>query len=189
MNGQTAALRPLQLPALVLAGVLAAAAMLLYASGRFAGAMEDAHSTLERQLTDANIHLQRLRTQEASFRSDAEAYGHLAVQGLQGPEQRLAWVHLLQTLPAELGIARADYQLAAQRPFARLPTDGGGPLRLSSTAITLQVEAVHEGRLLNFLQQLQARTPGLLVMRSCQLEPQLGTVHASCALDWITLDP
>lgn len=189
MSRRTDALLPLQLPAMVLAGVLAAAAMLLYASGRFAGAMEDAHSTLSHQLTDANIRMQRLRVQEASFRSDAEAFERLAAQGLQGPEQRLRWVHLLQTLPSEAGVSRADYQLSAQRPFARLPTDGGRPLGLSSTGIALQIEAVHEGRLLQFLQQLQARTPGLLVTRSCQLESRAGPVRASCQLDWITLDP
>ena len=189
MSSSPDALRPLQLPALVLAGVLAGAAMLLYASGRFASAMEDAHSALDHQLTDANIHLQRLRSQEASFRSDAEAFSRLAAQGLQGPEQRLRWVKLLQTLPAELDVTRADYQLAAQRPFALLPTDGGAPLRLSSTGVTLQIEAAHEGRLIRLLQQLQTRTPGLLVLRSCQIDAQQGPVRASCTLDWITLDP
>lgn len=183
------ALSPLQLPVLVLIAVIAVATLLLYASGRFAGAMEDRHSELSHQLTDANVRLQRMRTHEASYRSDAEAYGSLAAHGLQGPEQRLAWVHLLQTLPAASGVQRADYQLSAQRPFARLPTDGGRPLQLSATTVNLQFEAVHEGRLLAFLQQLKERTPGMLVLRTCQLESQLGPVHGSCSADWITLDP
>lgn len=182
-------LQPLKLPALVLAGVLAGAALLLYASGRFGSAMADAHSALEHQLTEANIRLQLLRSQEASFRSDAEAYGRLAAQGLQGPERRLEWLALMRSLPGESGLSRADFQLAAQRPFARLPTDGGRPLRLSATAVTLQMEAVHEGRLLDFLDRLRTRTPGLLVLRSCELESQAGPVRANCSLDWITLDP
>jgi hypothetical protein len=189
MNSATSSLQPLKFPAAVLTVTLALAAILLYGSGRFASAMEDAHSALEHQLTDANIRLQQLRNQEKSFRSDAEAFHKLELAGLKGPEQRLAWVDLLRSLPAETGVSRADYQLLPQRPFARLPTDSGGPLRLSATQINLQVEAAHEGRLLAFLDRLQSRTPGLLVTRSCQLEGTQGPVRTSCTLDWITLDP
>ena len=189
MNRWGDILVPLKLPALVLAGVIGLAILLLYASNRYEGAMEDAHSEVAGQLTDANIRLQRLHTQEASFRSDAEAFRRLEAQGVRGPEQRLRWVSLMQHLPDETGVAQLSFQLAAQRPFARLPTDSGGPLRLSATAVSLQLEAVHEGRLLRFLEMLQARTPGLLVVRACQLESSTGPVRANCSLDWITLDP
>jgi hypothetical protein len=189
MNRWAEILVPLKLPALVLASVIGLAILLLYASGRYSGAMEDAHSEVAGRLTDANIRLQRLHSQEASFRSDAEAFGRLEAQGVRGPEQRLRWIDLMRQLPAEAGVARASFQLAAQRPYARLPTDSGGPLRLSATAVSLQLEAVHEGRLLRFLDALQTRTPGLLVVRACQLEGGSGPVRASCNLDWITLDP
>ena len=189
MNRWADILIPLKLPALVLAGVIALAVLLLYASSRFSGSMQDAHSEVAGRLTDANIRLQRLHSQEASFRSDAEAFRRLEAQGVRGPEQRLRWVDLMQHLPEETGVGQASFQLAAQRPFARLPTDSGGPLQLSATAVSLQLEAAHEGRLLRFLEALQARTPGLLVVRACQLESGSGPVRASCNLDWITLDP
>ncbi|MDE3012183.1 MAG: hypothetical protein KGI67_14965, partial [Pseudomonadota bacterium] len=139
MSRRADLLEPLKLPALVLAGVLLAAVLLLYGSGRFANAMADAHSELERRLTDANIHLQRLRGQHANLQTDAEAFARLAEHGLAGPEQRLALVHLMQVLPGETGVDQAAYQLAAQRAYARLPSDGGAPLNLSASAMTLQL--------------------------------------------------
>ena len=113
----------------------------------------------------------------------------LEAHGIRGPEQRLRWVDLMRQLPGETGVDHVSFQLAPQRPFARLPTDSGGPLQLSASAVTLQAEGIHEGRLLRFLEALQARTPGLLVIRACELERTAGPVHANCSLDWITLDP
>ena len=180
---------PLRLPAAVLASALLLAGALVYGSGRFAGAMEDAHSALEHDLTEANIRLQRMRNQETNFRYDAAAYQQLEAQGLRGPEQRLAWVGLVATLEQQIGLTRVDYQLAMQRPYAVLPVESGPSLQLSATAITLHAEGVHEGRLLDFLEGLRKRTPGLLVLRSCRMEGQLGPVRADCSLDWITLQP
>jgi hypothetical protein len=177
---------------MVLGGALLAAALLLYASGRFSGAMEEAHSTLVHQITDVSIRLQRMRNREANFRSDAEAFQRLEVQGIKGPEQRLAWVHLMERLPRESGLLRSDYQLAAQRPYARIPADEGGVVRLSATQVSVQIDAAHEGRLVDFLDRLERGAPGLLVPRSCSFESASrsgGTVSARCLFDWMTLDP
>ena len=185
-------LRPLQLPVLVVAATLTAALLLLFATGRYEGAMEEAHSALERESNDAGIRLIRARNRDASFRTDGEVYRRLERQGLKGPEQRLRWVTLMETLPGEARLGRSSYQLDAQRPYARIAGDEGGQLRFSATRVTLDLEAAHEGRLLDFLARLETRVPGLLVTRSCAFDanaPPLDQVRGHCVLDWITLDP
>ena len=186
------ALFPLRLPMAVLAATVLFAALLLYLSGRFAGSMEDTHSEIERGVNDVRIRLLRMHNREANMRADSEAYQELAQHGLLGPERRLEWVRVMSALPQASGLTRSDYQISPQRPFARFASDEGHELKLSARRISLQISAVHEGRLLSFLNRLEASTPGLLLLRSCDFDSNAGTtddVHAHCKLDWITLDP
>ncbi len=183
---------PLRLPLLVLAVTLGMSALLDYASGQFAGNMEAVQSRLQQDLHDVRLRQMQARNREASFRVDAETYGQLERRGLVGPEQRLAWVALVRRLSAAQGLSRSDFQLAAQRPYARLASDEGGSLRLSASRSSLTLEAAHEERILAFLDDLMAAAPGLLLLQGCQMEAARAAsvlVTARCNLDWITLEP
>lgn len=180
-------LRP---PLLALGIALGLAGLLVLAAGHFSGQIEDNQSVLVRTLADARIHLQHLRTREASFRADAEAYAQLVQRGVEGPEQRVAWATLAGTQARRHGLTRADWQLGVQHPFGRYAAEDGRPITFSATRVQLQLEAPHEGRLLDFLDGLQVATPGWLVLRECQFDgATAGHVAARCTLDWMTLDP
>ena len=184
-------LAPLHLPLLVLLVTLAGAALLVFGASHFAGSMEDSQSRLEHDLNEARIRKMQARNREAGFRTDADTYHQLMLRGLRGPEQRLTWVDETGALARQFGLSRSDYQLAPQRPFAQVASDEGKVVRIHATRVTLSLDAPHEGRLLGFLQALDARIPGLLLARQCQFDSSGGDVplvHASCSLDWLTLD-
>ncbi len=191
MSRPKPSIAPLHVPLLVLLVTLACAALLDYATSRFLTDMEDSQSRLEHDVSETRIRKLQIRNREASFRADADAFRQLELRGIRGPEQRLAWVAITEALAREFRLSRSDYQLAAQRPFAQIATDEGKVVRLNASRVAVSLDAAHEGRLLGFLQGLDARVPGLLLARQCQFDSSGGDtplVHANCSLDWVTMD-
>jgi hypothetical protein len=86
------------------------------------------------------------------------------------------------------------YEIAPQQVFQISPEISTGELELRGSKMKLQMELLHEGDLLNFLDDL--KTKGLYTVQDCTLKrintiaetPLSPRLAAECNLYWLTID-
>ncbi|HQT26697.1 MAG TPA: hypothetical protein PLK99_08910, partial [Burkholderiales bacterium] len=79
-------------------------------------------------------------------------------------------------------------------PQEKIP--GSGPYSLNVNRATVNLDLLHEGRLLDFLDKLEAETKGLYLVEGCSVERIAGEsaigfephLKAGCTLIWVTLE-
>lgn len=121
----------------------------------------------------------------------------LKAQGRLGPEQRLAWVDALREVSAPLRPATLQYRIEPQVSLQAdyIPINGGYEVKAST--MDLIVQTLHEGDVVQLLDNLAQRARGLFQITACDLqrltespaqEPGTPTVGARCSLRWLTVD-
>jgi len=121
----------------------------------------------------------------------------LHAQGRLGPEQRLAWVDALREVSAPLRPATLQYRIEPQVSLQAdyIPISGGYEVKAST--MNLIVQTLHEGDVVQLLDDLAQHARGLFQITACELqrltdkpaqEPGTPTVGARCSLRWLTVD-
>jgi hypothetical protein len=99
----------------------------------------------------------------------AELYQQLVIDGVVGPEQRLAWIQATRDAGRELQLPYLRYTTIPQRPFEAAWLVPGETAPVLVSQMDLQLGLVHELDLFRLLARLRA-APGLLQVESCSLE-------------------
>lgn len=123
------------------------------------------------QQTLASLEAERneLTERREARRKFAQLYQQLSVNGVVGPEQRLAWIQATRDAGRDLQLPYLRYTASPQRPFeaAWLVPGLAAPVLVSQ--MDLQLGLVHELDLFRLLARLR-EAPGLLQVESCNLE-------------------
>lgn len=123
------------------------------------------------QMSLASLEADRntLTERREARRRFARLYQQLAVDGVVGPEQRLAWIQATRDAGSELQLPYLRYTASPQRPFeaAWLVPGLSAPVLVSQ--MDLQFGLVHELDLFRLVTRLR-EAPGLLQVDSCNLE-------------------
>lgn len=142
------------------------------------------------QLTQAQNEKSELQGNEADYRA-------LVSRGVLADEKRLEWVEALKSVGQMAGRRRTSYEIQPQRLFEW--GNSNGLFETRASRVKLHIEALHEGWLLDFFEQLAPKAPGFTVLRSCELQrsnqpmtreaglPTVLPLIAECELDWLTL--
>ena len=122
-----------------------------------------------------------------------DAYRALVARGFIGEENRLAWIEAVQLANRETGLYGLTYTLS---PRAAAPAALAAGLPLQLTRMTVKMPLLVETDLTRFLDDLRARTPGVVRVERCTLARPLGAgdvlsvepaLEAECELVWYTL--
>lgn len=199
MNPVHAELRLLRWPLLLLALALLTALTagllarhLVQTSDRKATAAELAAAS------SRNAVLQ-LQSEEADIRTKIDAYQALHARGIIGAERRMDWVELMRNIQRERKLLGLEYEIQPRQPWPGNNTGGTG-YRFMSSMVRVQIPLLHEGDLLHFLDDVQARAAAFVHLRSCKLQRNgaagtqssgglTASLGAECMMDWITLAP
>ncbi|MCY4283271.1 MAG: hypothetical protein OXE03_10210 [Gammaproteobacteria bacterium] len=184
--------------AFLFAGSAMLSAALLTGSGLFERRMERACQHHRAQLHETR---QRYLTAVAaahSIRDYLPQFSALQDTGLWGKEHRLNWIETLQDAAAALQLPALSYEIGARQvrdPGMGLPS---GSHRVYSSAMTLDMQLLHEGDLFALLDLLEARAKGLYRVASCELtrnfeeltdHPSAANLRANCLLEWYSIGP
>ncbi|MCK9989773.1 MAG: hypothetical protein RugAbin2_00787 [Rugosibacter sp.] len=146
--------------------------------------------------------LTRARSEEQELRDKITRFETLKKQGIVGNEQRLEWVELINQIKNEHHLAKLDYEFSPQRKAdAALVPEGAevGGLSIMASQMRLSLSLLHEGELINVLDELHNQAPAWVSLRSCQItrhpmQPEPGakssanaTIDAECTLEWLTI--
>jgi hypothetical protein len=194
MTGAT--LKPFLLPlaiALVLAGIGVAAVIATKQYLDQARAQQRS-SLAARQA--AQTKLSRATEEEREIREKLVDYRNLLARGVIGDERRLEWVETIGQIKNEHKLFEIKYQIDPQR---RLDLPGITPsseveFRVSSLKVNMQL--LHEGDLLVFLDALRSKLKSHVLVRSCSIDrlvrpgQERGIVprlRADCVIDLVTI--
>ncbi|WP_153111485.1 hypothetical protein [Propionivibrio limicola] len=191
------ALRPYIAAALVM--IVAGASLTLLASRAIARASHEENEARAARHA-AYARLQRLDSAESRIREDASMFATLSARGIIGEEKRPEWIELLKALRDRHHLPGLHYELGPQR---QLNAGATGTSFLVASAMTLQIDLLHEEDLTRFFTDLRQQASAVPHIQNCRLsrlprgdgelssQPTAGrraNLQATCRVDWITVD-
>lgn len=126
-------------------------------------------------------------------------YNHLLDIGFIGEERRIEWIERLRQIHGQYNLFSIDYNIGQQELYKPNYISNMGSHVLNRSVMELKLDMLHEGDLINLLQDLHINTPPFLV-RDCEITRPIGAdintnqlkanLKARCEIDWVTLrDP
>lgn len=147
------------------------------------------------QLNEYEGKLRQVRAEENEIKEKSALYSNLRARGVIGEEQRLDWVELIKEIKEQRKLLDVQYEFAPQQTLERAALPG---FSFRSSTMKLQMKLLHEGDLLNFINDLRRYAKAYVRVRSCNVTriPRSATptgsaalLNAECQLDWITILP
>jgi len=170
------------------AGAIVWARQVQREAGREFAAARDARA-------QAGERLARIAEEEREVKEKLQVYLRLRELGILGEERRLEWADAMTRIRTQRELPDLSYRVERQR---LLSTVGAKPATVDFYASTMkvQVAALHEGDLLNFLSDLRDTGNAYYSVRRCSIvrtgpAPAVGglapRLRAECEIDLITI--
>jgi hypothetical protein len=168
---------------------VAASALLLGFSHRYAEDRADARELARQARNKAAALFNHVETEKRDIRAYEPQFLALRQRGLIGEENRLAWIETIRHSQEERKLLTISYDISA-RQVLKLPPSLGvtmGPIQLRGSQMRLQMDLLHEMDLLNLLADL--RQAGSFAVHDCSIKrnTSAATLSADCGLLWLTL--
>jgi hypothetical protein len=188
-------LKKLILPLLACVGLLAAgAALITWVRQEQRDAARELTATREAQ-AQARERLMRIAEEEREVKEKLQVYLRLRELHILGDERRLEWADAMTRIRTQRELPDLRYRVERQRLLSSV-----GPKAASvdffASAMKLEVAALHEGDLLNFLTDLRDTGNAYYSVRRCSLArtgpaPAVAglapRLRAECEIDLITI--
>jgi hypothetical protein len=126
-------------------------------------------------------------------------YNDLVNKGFIGEERRIEWIERLRQIHGRYNLFSIDYSIGQQERYKPTFVSQTGNHVMNRSVMELKLDMLHEGDLINLLEDLHEDTPPFIV-RDCEITRPIGAeintqrvvanLKAVCEIDWITLrDP
>lgn len=162
----------------------------VFFSRNYAHNAQNAKRTAQQQLNEARSKLTASRDDQENMATYTKEYSAIQRREIIGDEQRLNLIEALETLRRRNRVLDFKYAIAPQQPYKPLPALDTGNFDLRLSPMTLQMELLHEGQLINFFDSLRRDMNGWFMLDRCTLERVSGSaaqLKADCAGGWLTL--
>lgn len=175
--------------------MIAAGAGLIWITDKQHQAAIREQATANAQLKEFEGKLRQVRAEENEIRQKAALFSNLQARGIIGEEQRLDWAELIKEIRDLRKLLDLQYEFAPQQALDKTGTDG---YSFRSSTMRLQMKLLHEGDLLDFINDLRNHAKAHVRVRSCNVTriPRNGAaagevaqLAADCELEWITIHP
>ncbi|MBY0578770.1 MAG: hypothetical protein K2P57_06965 [Burkholderiales bacterium] len=157
------------------------------AAQKFLQKMVVEESGAEKALSVAGNRIREAKRDRDNLSSYQAAYRGLVKRGMVGDFQRLDLIEQLE----KIGSSLFDMQYSIS-PRQKIPVSDSFELNVNRAVF--QLSLLHEGRLLDFFDVLEAQTRGLPLIEGCGIE-RIGTstgyeahLKAVCTVSWVTLE-
>lgn len=148
------------------------------------------------QLNEARNNLNAARDDQLNMTEYTKEYSAIQRREIIGDEQRLNLIEGLETLRKRNRVLDFKYAIAPQQPYKPAPALDSGNFDLKLSPMTLQLELLHEGQLINLFDSLRRDMNGWFILEKCTMESTPGSTQndgsvaqlkADCAGGWLTL--
>lgn len=171
---------------LALAGIL-----LSLSEAHLAHAKQDRQDA-QKQLVDAQRQFDAAQNDQQNMATYAKEYNALMAHKVIGDEQRLDWMEGLEKLRQQGRVLGFTYTISPQQAFAPSPPQDAGNFQLNRSGMTMQVNLLHEGQLLDLLAAMNTQMKGWFMLDSCALSrvtagSDTSPLKAECKGGWFTM--
>lgn len=170
--------------------ILAIGGGAVFFSQQYASSAQKAKLQAQQQLTDARNKLQAARADQENMATYTKEYSAIQRRGIIGEEQRLNLIEGLEALRKRSRVVDVKYAIAPQQVYKTPAGFDAGNFDLKFSPMTVQLELLHEGQLINFYDSLRRDINGWFILEKCKLERGLNEtaqLKADCAGGWLTL--
>jgi len=189
-------LRPLYLP-LVIAVVLAGIGIaVVIASMHMVDETRAQHKVALADRQAIQNKLSRATEEEREIREKLVDYRKLLASGVIGDERRLEWVETIGQIKRDHKLFEIKYQIEPQRTLELPGITPTSEVEFRVSALKVEMQLLHEGDLLVFLDGLRGKLKSHVLVRSCAIQrldrsgqdrgiaPRL---RADCVIDLVTI--
>lgn len=162
----------------------------VFISRQFADNAQHAKRAAQQQLAEARNKLNAARDDQQNMATYTKEYSAILRREIIGDEQRLNLIEALEALRKRNRVLDFKYTIAPQQPYKPVPALDSGNFDLRLSAMTLQLELLHEGQLINFFDSLRRDMHGWFILEQCTLERSsdaTARLRADCAGGWLTM--
>ncbi len=176
-------------PLVVFFGAAALAFFLPFMSQRFLQKSVLEENRAEKAYFESSERISEARRERQSLAKYRAAYEDLLRRGAFGDFERIDLVEQLDQAGSFL--FDLTYSVSPQQKIK-----GSDAYSLNVNRVLLNLELLHEGRLLDFFDMIEARTKGIPLVEGCDVERITGTpsiafephLKAECIVTWVTLE-
>jgi hypothetical protein len=194
MSGGT--LKPLYVPlliAIILAGIGIA---VVVASQRYLDQTRIEHRDALAERQAIQTKLSQATEEEREIREKLVDYRKLLERGVIGDERRLEWVETIGQIKTDHKLFEIKYQIEPQRVLDFPGIARSAEIEFRASALKVEMQLLHEGDLLVFIDELRRRLKAQVLVRSCSIDrlarapedrginPRL---RAQCTIDLVTI--
>jgi hypothetical protein len=134
--------------------------------------------------------------EEREIREKLVDYRKLLARGVIGDERRLDWVETIGQIKNENKLAEIRYQIEPQRTLDLPGVSPSSGVEFRVSALKVEMQLLHEGDLLVFIDGLRSKLKAHVLVRSCSVQrldrsgqdrgiaPHL---RAECVIDLVTI--
>ena len=170
----------------------------IFFSENFVARKQLSQQAAQRQLSEARNRLAAAQDDRENMAAYALEYGNLLERKIIGNDQRLDWIEELERIKGLNRVLDFRFTIAPQQPYSPAPALDSGNFALNLSGMTLQLDLLHEGQLVNFLDTLRTGAKGWFIVDHCSLErtgaasgkpntAAAARLQAECAGGWLTL--
>lgn len=146
----------------------------------------------QKQLSDARTQLLAAQSDQENMSTYALEYNALQAQRIIGNEQRLDWLEGLEKLRQQGTVLDFKYTISPQQAYSPAPALDAGNFALNRSAMSLQVDMLHEEQLLHLFSEMRRKMPGWFMLDGCTLSvagntDDLAPLKAECTGGWFTM--
>lgn len=190
--------RKLQLPILILAGVVLICVGLIGFAYRYSAGQQQSLQAQQNLLNAARQHLQSAGIEKETIITYLPQYQSLIDKGFVGEERRIEWVDELRAQHKKHKLFGVNYSISQQEKYQPSFVSNIGGFVLHRSIMKLELDMLHEGDILQLIESLSTNNTAPFMLRDCELtrlntsseqmsKQLVANLHAQCELDWLTL--
>jgi hypothetical protein len=170
--------------------VLVVGGSAVFTGQKWADNAHKAKQAAQQQVSDARNKLNAARDDLQNMSTYTKEFSSIQRLGIIGDEQRLNLIEDLDSLRNRKRVLDFKYGISPQQPYKPSPALDSGNFDLKISPMKLQLDLLHEGQFINFVDSLRRDVRGWFILNKCTLEPSSGTLvrlKADCEGGWLTM--
>lgn len=187
----------LQIPLVILGGVIVLVAVLFGLAAYYSANQEQAMQMQQNLLNAARQRYQSSGSEKDMITEYLPQYQALIDKGFVGEEQRIEWVDSLRAQHKNHKLFAIKYNISQQEKYTPTFAPNLGSFVLNRSTMKLDFDMLHEGDLLQLFDSLNANNTATFMLRDCEIvrlnaggvfsKQLIANLNAQCEVDWLTL--
>ncbi len=124
----------------------------------------------ERELQNARSKLNTTRSDLQNMAIYTREYTAMQQHGIIGEERRLSMIEVLNRLKSRNLVLDFKYTISPQQPYKAPVALTPGNFDILFSPMIIQLELLHEGQLMHFLDSMKQDMPGWFILESCSVK-------------------